>query len=161
MYNTRTGRLALALVPMPIAFLLLVLSDSFNGLRVATGLIGICSGFLVSTAIKITSELFGSESSGINHNILITNIPLGSLLYGVIASLIYDEHIRTSKYGDLDEGPTVCIGRKCYYQTFVLWGCISLIGLACSFLLFLRTKPAYERYYKQRRSKQASANDDC
>ncbi|KAI3741482.1 hypothetical protein L1987_59156 [Smallanthus sonchifolius] len=161
MYSTRTGRLALALVPMPIAFLLLVLSDSLTVLSVATALIGICSGFLVSTAVTITSELFGSQSSGINHNIIITNIPLGSLLYGVMASQIYDEYIRSSKDVVLDEGSTVCIGRKCYYQTFVLWGCISLIGLASSFLLSLRTKLAYERYYRKRRNQQTSPSDDC
>ncbi|KAK9056047.1 hypothetical protein SSX86_027134 [Deinandra increscens subsp. villosa] len=161
MYNTRTGRLSLAIVPMPIAFLLLVLSDDLTVLSVATGLIGICTGFLVSTAVTITSELFGSESSGINHNIIITNIPLGSLIYGVIASLIYDANIMSSKDVDLDVGSTVCIGRKCYYQTFIVWGCASFVGLASSFLLFLRTKPAYEKYYQKRRSKQSSPSDDC
>ncbi|XP_076897248.1 protein NUCLEAR FUSION DEFECTIVE 4-like [Bidens hawaiensis] len=157
MYSTRTGRLSLALVPMPFAFVLLLLSDGLTVLRVATGLIGICSGFLVSTAVTITSELFGSESSRINHNILITNIPLGSLIYSVTASLVYDDHIRSSED---EEGSTVCIGRKCYYQTFILWGCVSLLGLVSSFLLSLRTKPSYERYYKERRSKQPSISDE-
>ncbi|MFS7931826.1 putative MFS transporter superfamily [Helianthus anomalus] len=161
MYNIRTGRLSLALVLMPIAFLLLVLSDKLTVLSVATGLIGICSGFLVSTAVTITSELFGSESSGINHNIVITNIPLGSLLYGYTGSLIYVDHISRLRYEDrLDERATVCFGRTCYYHTFILWGFISFIGLASSILLFLRTKPAYVRYNQKQGSKQTSTSDD-
>ncbi|PWA47385.1 nodulin-like, Major facilitator superfamily domain protein [Artemisia annua] len=96
-YTTRTGWLALSLVPMPIAFLVLVLSDTKASLRAATGLIGISSGFIFSAAVSITSELFGSKSSGINHNILITNIPLGSLLYGVLGGVIYDNNIKSSK----------------------------------------------------------------
>lgn len=160
MYSTRTGRLSLALMPMPISFLLLAISVNKTVLSVATGLIGICSGFLVSTAISITSELFGPKSSGINHNIIITNIPLGSLLYGVIAALIYDENIASSKELDLDEESTVCIGGKCFYKTFLVWGCISLIGLASSFLLFLRTIPAYKKHYKKRKHREITVSDD-
>ncbi|GKB53346.1 nuclear fusion defective 4-like protein [Tanacetum coccineum] len=95
-YTTRTGWLALSLMPMPLAFLMLVLSDTKAILRAATGLIGISSGFIFSAAVSITSELFGSKSSGINHNILITNIPLGSLLYGVLGGVIYDNNIKSS-----------------------------------------------------------------
>ncbi|GJS09264.1 nuclear fusion defective 4-like protein [Tanacetum coccineum] len=71
----------------PDGFLVLVLSDTKAILRAATGLIGISSGFIFSAAVSITSELFGSKSSAINHNILITNIPLGSLLYGFLGDL--------------------------------------------------------------------------
>ncbi|GKB19054.1 kinase-like domain, phloem protein 2-like protein [Tanacetum coccineum] len=95
-YTTRTGWLALSLMPMPLGFLVLVLSDTKASLRAATGLIGISSGFIFSAAVSITSELFGSKSSGINHNILITNIPLGSLLYGVLGGVIYDNNIKSS-----------------------------------------------------------------
>ncbi|KVH89304.1 Major facilitator superfamily domain, general substrate transporter [Cynara cardunculus var. scolymus] len=149
MYTARTGRLTLAIVPIPIAFLVLVLSDSKIALHTATGLMGISCGFLISTAISITSELFGSKSSGINHNILITNIPLGSLLYGLLAALIYDSNIDSSNEEVVD-GSKVCIGRRCYNETFGLWGCISFVGFASSFLLFLRTKAAYEEYYNRR-----------
>ncbi|KAI3709820.1 hypothetical protein L2E82_39587 [Cichorium intybus] len=150
MYSTRTGRLALALVPMPLAFLLLIVSGAKFALSTATGLIGICSGFLISTAVSITSELFGSKSSGINHNILITNIPLGSLLYGVLAALVYVDNINSSNEEDLVDGTKVCIGRDCYHETFLVWGCISLIGMTSSFVLFLRTKTAYENDYRRK-----------
>ncbi|KAD4178584.1 hypothetical protein E3N88_27175 [Mikania micrantha] len=96
-YTARTGWLALSLVPMPVAFLVLFFSGSKSSLSLASGLIGISSGFVFSAAVSITSELFGSKSMGINHNILITNIPLGSLLYGVLGGVIYDHHIKGSK----------------------------------------------------------------
>nr|XP_043630895.1 protein NUCLEAR FUSION DEFECTIVE 4-like [Erigeron canadensis] len=149
-YITRTGWLALSLMPMPIAFLVLVLSRSESGLSAATGLIGICSGFVFSAAVSITSELFGSRSSGINHNILITNIPLGSLLYGVLGGVIYDNHIKSSKYEAFVGGKRVCMGRMCYNDTFWWWGCLSLLGFGSSLLLFVRTKVAYKRYFHRR-----------
>ncbi|KAJ9537357.1 hypothetical protein OSB04_030090 [Centaurea solstitialis] len=148
--STRTGWLALSLVPMPIAFLLLVLSDTESALSTATGLIGISSGFVFSAAVSITSELFGSKSSGINHNILITNIPLGSLLYGVLGAVIYDNQIKMSTEAVVVGGSKVCMGRNCYNETFRWWGCISFFGLASSFLLFLRTKGAYQECYQKR-----------
>nr|GFA93164.1 protein nuclear fusion defective 4-like [Tanacetum cinerariifolium] len=95
-YTTRTGWLALSLMPLPVAFLVLVLSDTKAILRAATGLIGFSSGSIFSAAVSINSELFGSKSSGINHNILITNIPLGSVLYGVVGGVIYDNNIKSS-----------------------------------------------------------------
>ncbi|KAL0008312.1 hypothetical protein SO802_009814 [Lithocarpus litseifolius] len=91
-YFARTGWLAVALVPTPIAFFLLASSGSEAVLRAGTGLIGLSSGFLFSAAVSITSELFGPNSAGINHNILITNIPIGSLLYGLLAALVYDSN---------------------------------------------------------------------
>ncbi|XP_071727412.1 protein NUCLEAR FUSION DEFECTIVE 4-like [Rutidosis leptorrhynchoides] len=147
-YATRTGWLALSLVPMPIAYLVLVLSGGYSGLSVSTGLIGISSGFVFSSAVSITSELFGSKSSGINHNILITNIPLGSLLYGILGGVIYEHHIESSQEMVFVGGSKVCMGKNCYIQTFGLWGCISLLGLCSSFLLFVRTKAAYREYYQ-------------
>nr|POF13407.1 protein nuclear fusion defective 4 [Quercus suber] len=91
-YFARTGWLAVALVPTPIAFFLLASSGSEAVLRAGTGLIGLSSGFLFSAAVSITSELFGPNSAGVNHNILITNIPIGSLLYGLLAALVYDSN---------------------------------------------------------------------
>lgn len=143
MYYPRTGWLALALVPTPIAFLLLVSSGSKTALSTGTAIIGLSSGFTVSAAVSITAELFGSMSAGVNHNILITNIPLGSLLYGLLAALLYETNIRSSNLLVLTDGSTVCIGRQCYTQTFVWWSFISMFGVASSYLLFLRTRAAY------------------
>ncbi|GAB4852068.1 hypothetical protein Ancab_016259 [Ancistrocladus abbreviatus] len=134
----RTGWLAAAIIPTPIAFFLLVASDSWTALRASTTLIGLSSGFVFAVAVSITSELFGPNSVGLNHNILITNIPIGSCLYSLLASLIYDSKA-TGVLGDT----MVCMGRQCYFETFIWWACISLLGLASSFLLFLRTRAAY------------------
>ncbi|KAM7277965.1 hypothetical protein ACFE04_005099 [Oxalis oulophora] len=88
----RTGWFALALVPTPIAFFLLVASPSEAALRAGTAMIGLSSGFVISTAVSITSELFGANNVGVNHNILITNIPIGSLLFGLLAAVVYDNN---------------------------------------------------------------------
>ena len=154
MHFARTGWLALALVPTPIAFILLAASGSEIALQIGTGLIGLSSGFMFSASVSITSELFGPNSSGVNHNILITNIPLGSFLYGVLAAVSYDSTAGSSDQTAAALGDVVvCIGRKCYLQTFIWWACISIVGLASSFLLFRRTKPAYDRQYESNPSK--------
>ncbi|KAF7825937.1 protein NUCLEAR FUSION DEFECTIVE 4-like [Senna tora] len=148
----KTGWFAIALVPTPIAFLLLCLSDSGASLSISTGLIGLSSGFVFASAISITSELFGAKSAGVNHNILITNIPVGSLLYGLLAALIYDSNAESwssSQISWLSE-MLMCMGRKCYLQTFIWWGCISMVGLGSSFLLFLRTRMAYDSFARNR-----------
>ncbi|GMI64991.1 hypothetical protein like AT5G45275 [Hibiscus trionum] len=146
-YFARTGWLAVAMVPTPIAFFLLASSGSEVALHVGTAMIGLSSGFVFSAAVSITSELFGPNSVSVNHNILITNIPIGSLLYGLLAALVYDSNAEsTSEQENLLEEAMVCMGRDCYLQTFIWWGCISLLGLISSFLLFLRTRPAYDDY---------------
>ncbi|KAK4416149.1 protein NUCLEAR FUSION defective [Sesamum alatum] len=96
MYYARTGWLALALVPTQAAFLLLVSSDSKAALTTATAMIGLSSGFVFSAAVSITAELFGPNRAGVNHNVLITNIPLGSLGYSLLAALIYEANIGNS-----------------------------------------------------------------
>ncbi|GMP62402.1 hypothetical protein CsSME_00024522 [Camellia sinensis var. sinensis] len=149
-YFARTGWFMLALVPTPITFLLLSLSGSKTALVAATAMIGLSSGFVFAAAVSITSELFGPNSAGVNHNILITNIPLGSILYGLVAALVYDANIDSSNQVVLMGESMVCMGRECYFDTFVLWGCMSLLGLASSFLLFLRTKHAYDRLERTR-----------
>ncbi|KAB2071620.1 hypothetical protein ES319_A08G234800v1 [Gossypium barbadense] len=146
----RTGWLAVALVPTPIAFFLLAVSGSEVVLHASTAMIGLSSGFVFSAAVSITSELFGPNSAGINHNILITNIPIGSLLYGLLAALVYDSNVTSSVDKIVLQEAIVCMGRDCYMQTFICWGCISLLGLISSFLLFLRTRPAYDDHETNR-----------
>ncbi|KAL3743833.1 hypothetical protein ACJRO7_019011 [Eucalyptus globulus] len=149
-YFARTGWLTLALLPTPVAFFLLAASSSIAALHVSTALIGLSSGFIFAVAVSITSELFGPNSVGVNHNILITNIPLGSLFYGLLAAIVYDANT-SSGYGiSMVTDSMVCLGKDCYFLTFVWWGCFSVVGLACSFLLFLRTRPAYDRFEHNR-----------
>ncbi|KAL6536321.1 hypothetical protein OROGR_012893 [Orobanche gracilis] len=151
-YFARTGWIATALLPTPIAFFFL---SSFGGdswaVQTGTALIGLSSGFIFAAAVTLTSELFGPESVGVNHNILITNIPIGSLVYGFLAATVYDTNA-SSRVGLIMTDSFVCMGRECYFMTFVWWGCISLLGLGFSVLLFLRTRPAYDRFERSRRS---------
>ena len=151
-YFARTGWMAIALVPAPLAFFLLAEADDGHALLLAgTALVGLSSGFIFAMAVSVTAELFGPGSVAVNHNILITNIPIGSLLYGLLAALIYDAN---GKYGLMDaipsDGMVVCMGRKCYASTFLCWGFLSLFGLACSVALFLRTRTAYETAERSR-----------
>lgn len=151
-YFARTGWLAIALVPTPLAFFLLAGVDDGHALLAGTALVGLSSGFIFAAAVSVTAELFGPGSVGVNHNILITNIPIGSLLYGLLAALVYDAN---GKYYGwmgalLGDGMVVCMGRKCYAKTFMWWGFLSLFGLACSAALYLRTRTAYERAERSR-----------
>ncbi|CAN4128322.1 unnamed protein product [Withania somnifera] len=156
LYFARTGWLAIALVPMPIAFFLVAASGNEVALQAGTALIGLSSGFIFAAAVSITSELFGPNSVGVNHNILITNIPIGSLVYGFLAALIYDNNATGGKATfsiiQMMTDTVVCMGRKCYFSTFIWWGCLALLGLVSSVLLFLRTRPAYERFEQNRRT---------
>ncbi|XP_004509536.1 protein NUCLEAR FUSION DEFECTIVE 4 [Cicer arietinum] len=153
-YFARTGWLSIALIPTPMAFFLLAASDSSLALHTGTALIGLSSGFIFAAAVSVTSELFGPNSVGVNHNILITNIPIGSLLYGFLAALVYDANANSTPGNLTTSDSVVCMGRQCYFWTFVWWGCISVLGLGSSFLLFLRTKHAYDHFEKHRISTQ-------
>lgn len=150
LYFARTGWLAIALLPTPIAFFMLASTGSYKALEAGTAMIGLSSGFIFAAAVSITSELFGPNSVGVNHNILITNIPIGSLLYGFLAAFVYDSSAGSSTNGMAE--PVVCMGRKCYFTTFIWWGCISLLGFASSLLLFLRTRHAYQQFEQRRRA---------
>ncbi|KAJ6714688.1 NODULIN-LIKE/MFS TRANSPORTER [Salix viminalis] len=153
MYFARTAWLTIALVPTPIAFFLLAASGNAVALQISTALVGLSSGFIFAAAVSITSELFGPNSVGVNHNILITNIPIGSLVYGVLAAVVYDSHVSSSL--NIITDSTVCMGRQCYFLTFVWWGCLSVLGLASSLLLFLRTRHAYDQFEVKRISSMA------
>ncbi|CAA6659657.1 unnamed protein product [Spirodela intermedia] len=79
------------LAPMPAAFFLLAGWGNCGGvLPFCTAAVALSSGFVFAAAVAVTAELFGAESVGVNHNILVTNIPLGSLIYGLLAALLYD-----------------------------------------------------------------------
>ncbi|KAI4314589.1 hypothetical protein L6164_027479 [Bauhinia variegata] len=153
-YFARTGWLSIALLPTPIAFFILASSGTSLALQLGTALIGLSSGFIFAAAVSITAELFGPNSVSVNHNMIITNIPVGSLLYGLLAALVYDFNAHLVR-GDLTSDTVVCMGRHCYFWTFVCWGCISVVGLASSLLLFLRTKHAYDNFERNRISTQS------
>lgn len=148
-YFARTGWLTIALVPTPVAFFLLAALGNSVSLHTGTALIGLSSGFIFAAAVSITSELFGPNSVSVNHNLLITNIPIGSLVYGLLAAIVYDAN-GSSGLREVVTDSVVCMGRRCYFLTFVWWGCISVLGLASSLVLFLRTRHAYDHFERHR-----------
>ncbi|CAN1306407.1 Protein NUCLEAR FUSION DEFECTIVE 4, partial [Linum perenne] len=154
LYFARTAWLTIALLPTPIAFFLLAASSDKMTLYIATGLVGLSSGFIFAAAVSITSELFGPNSVSVNHNILITNIPIGSLLYGCLAAMVYDANAKSSGSGvswTMNRPDSlVCMGKDCYFLTFLWWGGLSIVGLVSSMLLFLRTRHAYNQFEQKR-----------
>ena len=107
-----------------MAFFLMWKQQDASALVIGTALVGLSSGFIFAAAVSVTSELFGPNSVGVNHNILITNIPLGSL-YGQIAALVYDANSERMRVMDNHTGMIdtmiVCMGVKCYSTRFFVW----------------------------------------
>ena len=118
-------------------------------------MVGLSWGFIFAAAVSITSELFGPNSVNVNHNILITNIPVGSLIYGFLAAIVYDANAMSGSgkggiMNVVNSDSIVCMGKECYFLTFVWWGCLAIVGLASSMLLFLRTRHAYDQFERKR-----------
>ncbi|ESQ49983.1 hypothetical protein EUTSA_v10020429mg [Eutrema salsugineum] len=151
-YLTRTGWFTISLLPTPLAFFILAYSSKTYQtalLQVATALIGLSSGFVFAAAVSITSDLFGRNSVGVNQNILITNIPIGSLFYGYMAGSVYETNASLGTQSVVSDS-VVCVGSNCYFITFLFWACLSVLGFVCSLFLFIRTRPVYHRLEENR-----------
>ncbi|KAL3649193.1 hypothetical protein CASFOL_005596 [Castilleja foliolosa] len=118
--------------PMSGAFLLLIISQHDIALYVATSIIGVSSGAVTSIAVSATTELFGEKNFGVNHNILVSNIPIGSFLFGGFAALVYNRGVNGEEYS--------CMGQICYRTTFMIWGSLCVLGTVLAFILHSRTK---------------------
>lgn len=141
--------MCVALIPIPPSFFYLA-TGAAASLYVSTCILGMCSGYIISNGISLSAELFGINSFGVNHNIVIANIPFGSLLFGSMAALLYDDNAEGGEIQERKLGRMiVCMGGKCYRTTFIIWGCISLIGIILNSILVLRTRRLYEIRYKQ------------
>lgn len=128
--------MAAMMIPMSGSFFLLLLSKNNLCLSISTAIIGICTGAITSISVPTTTELFGSKNLGINHNILVTNIPIGSFLFGDFAALIYKNKANSEQDGS-------CLGTKCYQTTFVIWASLCLFGTFLAVILHYRTKKFY------------------
>ncbi|CAA0842376.1 Major facilitator superfamily protein [Striga hermonthica] len=121
-------------VPMCMAFFLLAISRSDVALYLSTAVIGVCTGAITSVAVTMTTELFGAVNFGVNHNIVVLNIPIGSFGFGYLAALLYN--------GARAKGEDSCVGQACYRTTFVIWGCLCVLGSLLAFVLRWRSKKA-------------------
>ncbi|KAH9305951.1 hypothetical protein KI387_010355 [Taxus chinensis] len=133
------------MVPMTVSFLTLALLNPRDKsvLYLSTAIVGSSTGAITTLAIPISSELFGLERFAVNHNILITNIGFGSLIFGEIAGVIY---------GESDQGRHVCMGKQCYEKTFMLWACVCSFGIILCIILSLRTRDLYQSIHAHRQN---------
>lgn len=126
--------IAVAMMPMAAAFFLLVMNRSNVSLHVSTSVIGFSTGVITAISVTTTTELFGQNNFGVNHNVVVANIPLGSFLFGSLAALLY------RKAGD---GQGKCMGVQCYSTTFVIWGSLCSLGAVLALVLHRRTRKFY------------------
>lgn len=133
---SRPASIAILMAPLSGAFFLLLNSTNIF-LFIGTAIIGVCTGAITSMAVSTTTELFGSKNFGVNHNVVVANIPLGSFLFGYLAALIY----RIKGNGD-----GRCMGVQCYRETFLLWGSLCFLGTLLALILYARTR----KFYSQR-----------
>ncbi|XP_062207294.1 protein NUCLEAR FUSION DEFECTIVE 4-like [Phragmites australis] len=127
---SRTASMASLMAPMSGAFFLLLNTSDFF-LYLSTAIIGTCTGAITSVAVSATSELFGTKNFGVNHNVVVTNIPVGSLCFGYFAAYLYQRGAR---------GSHRCIGAGCYQETFVVWGSTCAVGTLLCTVLYARSR---------------------
>ncbi|KAL2924550.1 Protein NUCLEAR FUSION DEFECTIVE 4, partial [Bienertia sinuspersici] len=123
-----------SMVPMAASFFLLMINGSNLSLHVSTAIIGFSTGIITAISVSTTTELFGPKHFGVNHNIVVANIPLGSFLFGGLAAILYH------KNGD---GHGKCLGLQCYSTTFVVWGSLCSLGAFLALVLHFRTRKFY------------------
>ncbi|KAL8549001.1 hypothetical protein ACS0TY_008040 [Phlomoides rotata] len=133
---SRGGAMGGLMIPMCGAFVLL-LNGNHISLYISTGIISICTGAITSISVSTTTELFGTKNFGVNHNILVSNIPIGSFLFGDFAALLYN------KGRNRVSGGGTCMGQNCYSTTFIIWASLCALGTLLAFTLHARTNKLY------------------
>ncbi|MBA0719946.1 hypothetical protein Golax_007591 [Gossypium laxum] len=128
------------MVPTGAAFFLLLVKDNTAlWLYISTATIGVCTGAISSISVSLTTELFGTKNFGVNHNVLVINIPIGSFLFGYLAAIVYRKEVNAKGK---------CFGMECYRNTFILWGTLCFIGTFLALILYARTR----KFYNSQRS---------
>ncbi|KAI6670876.1 hypothetical protein NL676_005761 [Syzygium grande] len=103
--------MAAFVLPMVEAYFLL-LSPATAALYMSSAIVDVCIEAITSISVATTTELFGTKNFGVNHNILVANIPIGSFIFGYVVALLYS-HQGSGGHGK-------CIGMGCYSTTFVI-----------------------------------------
>ncbi|XP_052186413.1 protein NUCLEAR FUSION DEFECTIVE 4 [Diospyros lotus] len=132
--GSRPASIAAMMAPMSGAFFLLLNGTNLS-LYISTAALGLCSGAITSIAVSTTAQLFGPKNFAVNHNVVVTNIPVGSFLFGDLAALLYRQHSR--------EIGGRCMGTACYQTTFIIWGSICFLGTLLALVLHERTKKLF------------------
>ncbi|XP_071725046.1 protein NUCLEAR FUSION DEFECTIVE 4-like [Rutidosis leptorrhynchoides] len=130
--STMSAILLLLMIPMPVAFFLLIVnSGSPICFYISTAIIGTCAGAMSCMTTPTISQMFGPEYSVISQTIFLTNYPIGTLIFGYLAAV--------------NQEPNGVVSNRDYTRNFVFWELISLVGTISSFCLFLRIRLASRR----------------
>ncbi|KAM7255564.1 hypothetical protein ACFE04_008462 [Oxalis oulophora] len=127
---SNSAQIIFSTAPMAGAYFLL-LNSSDVSLKISAAIIGFCTGAFTSISVSTTTELFGVKNFGVNHNIVVANIPIGSFLFGSLAAIVYRKE---------GKGEDKCIGMSCYRNTFIIWGSLCLLGTVLASILYARTR---------------------
>ena len=87
----------------------------------------------MSVTVSATSELFGAKNFDVNHNVLVSNIPVGSLCFGYFSAFLYQREAGA-------RGAATCAGASCYQATFVIWGATCIVGTLLCVVLYVRSR---------------------
>lgn len=126
-------------------------------------IVGICYGVHMTIVVATSSEMFGLKSFGISYNILVLNIPLGSLLFsGLLAGYLYDKAAQDNvsphsnfltkflTMNAFSDEATKCYGAHCYRTLFIIMSFVLAVGLVLDLFLTLRVRPVFQRLYGSR-----------
>ncbi|XP_054819869.1 protein NUCLEAR FUSION DEFECTIVE 4 [Prosopis cineraria] len=134
---SRPASMAVLMAPTAGSFLLL-LNRTELALYTSTAIIGVCTGAITSISVSTTTELFGTKNFSVNHNVVVTNIAIGSFVFGYLAALLYRKE---------QDGDGKCMGMECYRRTFIIWGSLCFFGTFLALILHARTR----KFYSHRR----------
>ncbi|KAF2322745.1 hypothetical protein GH714_030103 [Hevea brasiliensis] len=137
---------------MAVGYILMAIAMP-GSLYIGSIVVGICYGVRLAVTVPTASELFGLKYYGLIYNILILNLPLGSLLFsGLLAGLLYD-----AEATPIPGGGNTCVGAHCYRAVFIIMAISCVIGFGLDVLLAIRTKQLYSKIQASKRSKKFSA----
>ncbi|CAN8315350.1 unnamed protein product [Cochlearia groenlandica] len=131
--------MVVSLLAMVASFLLLLI-DSDIALYISTAMIGVFSGALASLSVTMTVELFGTKHFGVNHNIVVSSIPVGSFVFGLLAAKGYRDGAALTGGSD-----GKCFGMHCFQTTLIFWGMLCSIAAVLTAVLYTRNRKFYSQ----------------
>lgn len=102
---------------------------------IVSGLVGAGYGAVFSLTPIIITVIWGVENFGTNWGIIAMFPALGSTMWGLIYSAVYQAGARRPIQGSTEEGDGIfCYGSQCYAPTF--WAMACSVWLACGLVLW-------------------------
>ncbi|KAK9941610.1 hypothetical protein M0R45_007312 [Rubus argutus] len=136
---------------MAVGYILLATAVP-GSLYIGSIVVGICYGIRLAITVPTASELFGLKYYGLIYNVLILNLPLGSLLFsGLLAGFLYDTEATPTAGGG-----NTCVGAHCYRLVFVVMAIACVVGFGLDILLSIRTKHLYTKIQAGKKTKRVA-----